>query len=491
MIRDRFLTFNGSSYEVSSGCIWLWLPPTAEEASHTPHPPRQTDNTASFTSGWEQTRTGVDSASTYWHGFATPWCEAGIPVQTCESTAGDLLETLKYGCVTSQRDTIDDVPGKHNASPLTPGNGNEVNFLHRWHVGHDRLLMAALAQRPFFDNVWSTPWQNQSTWAGNEETYVELAWVLSVLTAGAVGFGDYPGDSNTTLIMTACRTDGVLLTASLPSYYVDAVYLPAGASALLPTLDPTVGRIYQAPSFVPDSPTAAAAAEEFAAARGNYNLEYFTGASSAPAPAPFLTLLAIDVNASAALPPAALTPSLVPAAVNARAGALPGAPAHVLTYVAVPWAKGFAAVVAACADGAPVSGCAALFSPDAPLAVFTGAPANNFTHNFELWSLAPVYANGCALLGELRKVIRVAPARVRWVAPWGASGLNFSIAGSPYEFVDIAVAMPPAPGGALLSGVVRVWQGVVPSGGVVDVTCQGAGAAAACASVPMMDPPPV
>ena len=228
MIRDRFLSFNGTSYE--------------------------TDNTASFTSGWAQSREGVDAASRYWAGFAAPWCEAGIPVQTCESTAGDLLESLRWGCVTSQRDTIDDVPGRHQDNPLTPG-GNEAFFAHRWRVGHDRLLMAALAQRPFFDNVWSTQWQNESTWAGDPEEYVELAWVLSVLTAGAVGFGDMPGQSNRTLIMTACRADGVLLTASLPSFYIDAVYLPAGSLA---GLDPAVGRVYQAPSFVPASAAAAA-----------------------------------------------------------------------------------------------------------------------------------------------------------------------------------------------------------------------------------------
>jgi hypothetical protein len=127
--------------------------------------------------------------------------------------------------------------------------------LHRWRVGHDRLLMAALAQRPFFDNVWSTMWQNASTWAGAPETYVELAFILSVLTAGAVGVGDFPGDSNATLIHAACRSDGVLLTPSLPSFYLDAVYLPRGALA---GLDPAVGRLYQAATFLADSPAAAA-----------------------------------------------------------------------------------------------------------------------------------------------------------------------------------------------------------------------------------------
>ena len=195
MIRDRFLAFGGTSYE--------------------------SDNMGSWTGGgWAQTTAGVDTASTFWRGWASPFCEAGIPMQACEASASDMLETLRYGCITSLRDTIDDVPGAHADSPLTPG-GNEALFAHRWHVGNDRLLMAALAQRPFFDNVWSTKWQNQSTWAGKAEEYVELAWIMSVLTAGAVGFGDYPGDSNTTLIMTSCHTDGVLLTASLPSHYLD------------------------------------------------------------------------------------------------------------------------------------------------------------------------------------------------------------------------------------------------------------------------------
>jgi len=454
MIRDRFLAFNGTSYE--------------------------TDNTASFTQGWVQTRDTVEAASRYWHGFATPWCEAGIPVQTCEATAGDLLESLKYGCVTSQRDTIDDVPGSHGGNPLVPGGGSEPFFLHRWRVGHDRLLMAALAQRPFFDNVWSTPWQNHSTWAGQPELYVELAWALAVLTSGAVGFGDFPGDSNRTLIMTACRDDGVLLTASLPSYYVDAVYLPAGASAELPTLDPAVGRLYQAPSFVPGSPAGAAAAAAAAAARGNYDLTYFDSAAP-PAPAPFLTLLAIDVNASAALPPSALTPSLVPAAVNARAGARAGDAVAVAAYAAVPWARGFAATAAACADGAPASGCAALLAPGAPLPVFTGAPPNNYTHAFELWSLAPVYATGWALLGELGKVVRVSTARVPWVAPDAAGGLDFALAGAPGEAVALAVAAPqggPAP--APLGGLIRAVSTTLPASGAATVRCAGAGAAAAC-----------
>ena len=449
MIRDRFLTFNGTSYE--------------------------TDNTDSFTSQWAQSQVAVDSASRVWAGFATPWCEAGIPVQTCESKAGHLLESLKYGCITSQRDNIDDVPGNHG-NPLTP-DGNAAYFLHRWRVGHGRLLMAALAQRPFFDNVWTTQWQNASTWAGNAEYYVELAWALSVLTAGAVGFGDFPGNSNRSLIMTGVRSDGVLLSPSLPSYYADFVYAPAGSPASLPNFDPRAARVFQAPSFPAASQAGAAAAAAAAAARGNYDLGYFSDPRTPWAP-PFLTLLAVDVNSSVALLPGALTPDLTPAVVSARAGLPAGG---VAGYVAVPWSRGFAATAAACADGAPAGGCAAPFSPNQPLPLFTGAPQSNNTHAFELWSLAPVYANGFALLGELEKVVRVAEARVPWVAPSGAQ-LLFQLLGAPGESVRVAVLCPPAaPGasgaaraGALGDGVVRLVARTLPASGVLNVSCTAA-----------------
>lgn len=317
--------------------------------------------------------------------------------------------------------------------------------------------------------MWSTQWQNASTWAGNAEYYVELAWALSVLTAGAVGFGDMPGSSNRTLIMTCCRSDGVLLTASLPSYYVDFVYAPLGSPASLPNFDPKDARVYQAPSFPAASPAGAAAAAAAAEQRGNYDLGYFSDPRT-PWAAPFLTLLAIDVNTSVALPPSALTPDLTPVAVNARAGLPAGG---VTGYVAVPWARGFAATAAACADGAPAGGCAAPFSPAQPLPLFTGAPQNNNTHSFELWSLAPVYANGFALLGELEKVIRVAVARVPWVAPSGAQ-LLFELAGAPGEAVRMAVLCPPPTTGAaggLLGGVVRVAAVTIPASGAVNVTC--------------------
>ena len=50
--------------------------------------------------------------------------------------------------------------------------------------------------------------------------YVELAWIVSVLSAGPVGVGDIVNNTNKTLLMTACAQDGRLLKASTPSTYV-------------------------------------------------------------------------------------------------------------------------------------------------------------------------------------------------------------------------------------------------------------------------------
>jgi type I restriction enzyme S subunit len=50
---------------------------------------------------------------------------------------------LKYDCITSTRDQIDDVPGSHQSH-----GPNDDNFLIRWHVGFDRLLIGYAAVVP-------------------------------------------------------------------------------------------------------------------------------------------------------------------------------------------------------------------------------------------------------------------------------------------------------------------------------------------------------
>jgi hypothetical protein len=218
MIRDRFLAYNGSTFEE--------------------------DDIGTMTGAYAQTLHSTFGASAWWAGFALPWCEAGIPVQICESEPSDILESLKYNCVTNSRDNIDNVPGSHQTS----GNSHPA-FLVRWRVGFDRMLLAALDVAPFFDNVWTMPSQPGSSWYPAAETYTEMQWVLSVLTAGPVGIGDIVGNTNASLVMTACSSDGTLLKPSVPSIYIEAVYLQGGAAPW----DVSKGRIFQA-TWLPTRP---------------------------------------------------------------------------------------------------------------------------------------------------------------------------------------------------------------------------------------------
>jgi hypothetical protein len=394
MIRDRFLAYNGTSFEEDNmGLQTMYYP------SHT---------------------TAVDGVERWWQGFASPWCESQIPVQICESSPADILESLKFSAVTNSRDNIDDVPGNQ--------------FPHRWHVGFDRMFLAALAIQPFYDNTWSSSSMPNSSWAPATEDYVELAWVISVLSAGPVGFGDEIGYSNASLIMTCCSTDGTILKASTPSTYLNLVYLPQSISPI----DPNVARVFEAPSFIPGGPA-------------------------------FTSVLAVDLNNTLTLLPSYLTPDL-----------------SATEYVAVPWSRGFAATDALCASNAPAAGCVLPFSPSAPLTVSTGLPANNNSHNFELYSLSPVSATGWSLLGELHKVVHVSVQRFASVT-YAPSQMTVVVNGAPGESVDVAFLAPPASeaGSAAVAGTILRYSVPMPASGgnawqSVTVSCTGVGAASAC-----------
>lgn len=272
--------------------------------------------------------------------------------------------------------------------------------------------------------------------------------------------------------------------------YIDDVYRPLGS---VEGLNPTEGRVYQSPSFIPDSEAGAQAAQQARALAGGYDTHPITGICTAASPVgcvngppslssshppPFTTLLAIDIRDTLALQPSQLLPDL---------SAVPNA----TLYVVCPWARGFDATAAACGDGAPASGCLSPFSPTTPLPIHTGVPPTNYTHDFELYSLSPVYPSGFALVGELGKMVRVSPARFAWVAEGvsGVGGMDFEVLGAGGEQVVVTVLVPtqggPADADATSSSVSGVMKTLVlnfPVGepGSIQVTCSGSGASAAC-----------
>jgi hypothetical protein len=117
-------------------------------------------------------------------------------------------------------------------------------------------------------------------------------------------------------------------------------------------------------------------------------------------------------------------------------------------------------------------------------------PSFNGTHDWELFSLSPVYANGYALLGQLNVMVRVSATRFSWVEPAAAApGLTVQVTGAGGETVPVAILVPPATGttlplaGGAVEGTVKVVTVTLPTGPghtSVTVVCKGSGSTAVC-----------
>jgi len=186
---------------------------------------------------------------------------------------------------------------------------------------------------------------------------------------------------------------------------------------------------------------------------------------------PFFSVLSVDVPAFT-LFPSDLTPSLTLCdSSNA--------------YVGLPWAPGFAAMSARCADGAAALNCVRPFDAttgldvttgDAPIPAVKGGP-----HAFDIISLSPLFSSGWALLGEIAKFVRVSPVRVTAIAVASHSVTTW-VEGAPNELVKLAL-LSPGDDAQLESARVRLVEiAFNAEGGTAVVVCSGAGSTAACNS---------
>jgi hypothetical protein len=302
----------------------------------------------------------------------------------------------------------------------------------RWDIALSSLLYGALGLRPFYDDTWTVATQPGNPYGpGAQERFVEVSLLISALSTGGVGISDGLGLGNASLVLLACGADGTLLQPSRPATPIDATFAatPRGAAP--------AGQVWQAPTFA---------------------------AGAGPGGSPWwVTVLAIDVASPFALLPAHLSP------------ALQG------PYVAAPWARGAAATAAACADGAPAAGCLAPFSPTQPLPLLTGGEGADTSKPHELLSLAPVLANGYALVGELGKAVRVSLQRFTAVqadaAGHAAPNLLVTVQGFPApgqggEAVAVSVLAP--------GGVMRSVELQLGGGAAATFVCVGSGGASAC-----------
>ena len=397
----------------------------------------------------------------YMSGLSDAAAAVGVPVLLSRALPSDVLLSVKLRGVTAMRSSADN---DYTTSP--PG---------RWRVGLSNLLYGAMDLRPFFDGTWT-----HAAYLGADAAMVpfpptyaqnatELNMAQAVFSTGGVGVGDKAGFTNATLAGYAVAANGVILKPSLPAVPVEAYFWYGNADGTSP-LQVTDAELVAAPSFIPTSGSSAAdACGEcgLGAAVGleRLNAPHVRGGGGpllvntfpATTPCPFMSLLAVNV-AGFTLFPGDLAPSLN---VHGNTSACATSTSvNVTGYVAVPWAAGTVAIASACADGAPAASCVQPFGPDG-MAINTGvlsSPRGGVYYPFEIYSLAPTYANGYALLGELGKLTRVSPLRfsaIQYSADGSSSAtpwMSVVVRGAPNETVEVTVVAPsPAAAAGVLS----------------------------------------
>jgi len=89
------------------------------------------------------------------------------------------------------------------------------------------MVAWSLGLSPFKDVFWTTSKQPGNPYGANiYEPNPQLQTLVSVLSAGLVGFGDKIGLTNKTLIMQTCAEDGLLLKPDKPATSIDRSFLP-------------------------------------------------------------------------------------------------------------------------------------------------------------------------------------------------------------------------------------------------------------------------
>lgn len=117
-----------------------------------------------------------------------------------------------------------------------------------------------------------------------------------------------------------------------------------------------------------------------------------------------------------------------------------------------------------CKDGeAAVPGCVEVFPAGAmPVLPAVGARSQDITA-YGYWSIYEPLSNGAYFLGELTKIVHVAPQRFESVKVKGSGpcGLVVKLKGSPNEQIDLVAVDP--------SGIVRIKAATISATGTASV----------------------
>jgi hypothetical protein len=323
-------------------------------------------------------------------------------------------------------------------------------------------FLSAIGVRPVMDVLWSTAVQPGNTEHISTRAHIEHELVVAVLTTGPVGFGDMVNGTNATRLNLATRADGIILKPAHSALRVDNFY-GVGECANK--------EIWSAASSVARSPLASndRRANSFARLDADEGL----GADSSDG-FWWYSILSTQITTNSNCQSIG-TASLWPVSAGSEfAASRFGRP---------------------CTHGAAASSCLTEFSATSTkLAVTTGGSGSD--REWLLQSLAPVLPGGWILVGEMSKYVPVSPQRlvVSQSSPTnktaGASDafegaeivsadgltLRFDVVGAVGEAVVLTVVAPDASKNdtdvaSALSGVVLVFELVIPVAGRATVTC--------------------
>ncbi len=148
-----------------------------------------------------QTAVNLIDPELFLGGMAYAMAQAGLTMQYCMPTTRHVMQSARYGNLTTIRGAND----RFNPDKWTP-------FL------YTSRLIGAVGAWPFADVLMSGETSNL---------------LLSTLSAGPIGLGDRIGSLNTGNVLRSVRQDGIIVKPDVPATPVDASFLNDAAAALV------------------------------------------------------------------------------------------------------------------------------------------------------------------------------------------------------------------------------------------------------------------
>merc|ERR1719174_1198412 len=163
----------------------------------------------------------------------------GVTRMLCGSISSMWMHSISTPSATRTRAGNDYLPGftRKPGFCSRPKDNRFAGRVSNAVIGFSNLINWAVGLRPYKDSWFSThqDWEAANVtcleshgtppYFGLQEQYPELQLLVSAMSAGPIAPGDNIGFSNVSLIMRACRADGVLLHPDRPAVPPDRMFL--------------------------------------------------------------------------------------------------------------------------------------------------------------------------------------------------------------------------------------------------------------------------